>query len=104
MIYDHFYNSGVCLHYKKVGSAAKINAIIKSYSIILGMTMIYVYGIVGFTLGFSLGQVLLFHLLRGMSKEKMLNDKHIQFKYGLLNWGVALLFCYGAVALYQSYF
>jgi len=67
------------------------------------MTMIYVCGIVGFTIGFAFGQMLLFFLLRGVSKEDMLNDKYIQLKYGLLNWGVALLGGYGAILLYQRY-
>ncbi len=65
--------------------------------------MIYVYGIIGFTLGFSVGQVLLFHILRGVSKEEMLNNKSIQLKYGLLNWLIALLCGYGGIVLYQSY-
>ncbi len=65
--------------------------------------MIYVYGILGFAIGFGFGQMLLFFLLRGVSKEDMLNDKYIQLKYGLLNWGVSLLSCYGAVRLYQLY-
>jgi ABC-type antimicrobial peptide transport system permease subunit len=66
--------------------------------------MIYVYGIIGFAVGFGFGQMLLFFLLRGVSKEDMLNDKHIQLKYGFLNWSIALLCCYGAVALYRSIF
>ncbi|MCK5383960.1 MAG: hypothetical protein KAJ29_00195 [Alphaproteobacteria bacterium] len=65
--------------------------------------MIYVYGIIGFTVGFSFGQMFLFFLLRGMSREKMLNDKYIQLKYGLLNWLIAILGAYGAVFLYQRY-
>lgn len=67
------------------------------------MTMIYVYGILGFVIGFAFGQMLLSFLLRGVSKEDMLNDKHIQLKYGLMNWGLAILSCYGAIELYQRY-
>ncbi|MCK5374983.1 MAG: hypothetical protein KAJ40_06840 [Alphaproteobacteria bacterium] len=65
--------------------------------------MIYVYGIAGFILGFIIGQMLLLFLLRGVSKEEILNDKYIHLKYGLLNWAVASLFCYGAVSLYKYY-
>lgn len=65
--------------------------------------MFYVYVIAGFTVGFSLGQLFLFFLLRGVSKEKMLKDKNIHLKYGLLNWLVALLGAYLAALLYQRY-
>ncbi len=91
------------MRYKKAGSAVKINAVDNGYSKIRGMTMIYMCGMFGFAVGFGVGQVILFFLLRGVSREDMLNDKHIQLKYGLLNWAIALLSCYGTVRLYQLY-
>ena len=65
--------------------------------------MVYVYAALGFAIGFGFGQMLLFSLLRGVSREKMLKDKNIQYKYGLLNWLIAILGALAAVALYERY-
>lgn len=65
--------------------------------------MIYICAVTGFIIGFSFGQLLLFFLLRGVSREKMLEDKYIQLKYGTINWIVALFGAYAGVAIYQQY-
>ncbi|MFP4097662.1 MAG: hypothetical protein ACLFP8_03420 [Alphaproteobacteria bacterium] len=66
--------------------------------------MFYVFAISGFIAGFMAGQGFLFFLLRGVSKEDMLNDKYLHLKYGLLNWIVAGAGCYCAILLYQRYY
>ncbi len=66
--------------------------------------MVYVVGILGFISGFVLGQLILAHLLRSRTKEELLNDKIIAWKYGMLNWVIAGLTSYSAVSFYQFYF
>lgn len=66
--------------------------------------MIYVAGIVGFIGGFLVGQMALYFLLRHKSKEELLEDKSLKFKYGLLNWGFAALGSYSFIEMYKLYF
>lgn len=61
--------------------------------------MIYIMGIIGFLGGFGVGQMVLFFLLRHKTKDELLNDPALK-KYGLLNWGFAML---GAWVVVQSY-
>ena len=66
--------------------------------------MVYVAGTIGLIAGFMLGLMVLSFLLRDVSKEDLLNDPYIKWKYGMLNWGIAILCSYGAVLMYQRYF
>ncbi len=66
--------------------------------------MVYIAGIVGLVGGFVLGQMLLYFLLRHKSREDLLNDPYLKWKYGTLNWIVAGLGCYGTIELYNLYF
>lgn len=66
--------------------------------------MIYAAGIFGFIGGFALGQMVLYFLLRNVSKEDLLNDPHIKWKYGTLNWVFAILGSYSMVETYRMYF
>ncbi|MCB9990374.1 MAG: hypothetical protein H6867_03210 [Rhodospirillales bacterium] len=66
--------------------------------------MIYLVGTLGFICGFFLGQLLLLRLLRGVSNEELLNNKGLQWKFGMLNWLVALLAAASSVWLYNHYF
>ncbi len=66
--------------------------------------MIYFVGFLGLIGGFIAGQMLLYFLLRNVSAEDLLNDPYIKWKYGLLNWGIAILGVYSAVETYQRYF
>lgn len=66
--------------------------------------MIYVIGIVGFVGGFLAGQMVLYFMLRHKTNEELLNDPHLKLKYGLLNWGLAILGCYSFIQMYQYYF
>lgn len=65
--------------------------------------MVYGIGILGFIAGFIAGQMLLYFMLRHKSREELLNDPYIKWKYGLLNWGVAALGAYAFVTVYQEY-
>ena len=42
-------------------------------------------------IGFVLGMIANGYLLKGISRDKYINDKSLRLRYGLLNWGVALL-------------
>ncbi|PCJ97873.1 MAG: hypothetical protein COA45_09305 [Zetaproteobacteria bacterium] len=66
--------------------------------------MVYVAGIVGLICGFMCGLMLLSFLLRNVKKEDLVNDPYIRWKYGILNWGIAILGSYTAVSMYQKYF
>ena len=66
--------------------------------------MVYIVGFFGFLLGFFLGQMLLFFMLRHVPNEKLLSDPFIKWKFGLLNWAVAGGTCYFLVAMYNRYF
>ncbi len=66
--------------------------------------MILVMGIIGFLGGFAAGQMLLYFFLRHKSREDLLTDPHLKLKYGLLNWGCAVLGCYSFIEMYQKYF
>ena len=66
--------------------------------------MIYVIGTFGFFSGFILGQMILLVLLRGRSREELLTDRGLRWKYGALNWLVALATAASAVWIYDIYF
>ena len=66
--------------------------------------MIYVVSTIGFICGFFLGQIILLRLLRDVPKEDLLQNKGIHWKYGMLNWAVAILTAASAVWLYKHYF
>lgn len=66
--------------------------------------MVYVAGIIGFVCGFSLGLWVLSYLLKGRSREDLLQDKSLRWTYGLLAWAMAAITSYSAVALYKYYF
>ena len=48
------------------------------------------YGLSGFIIGFLVGMIANAYLLRGVPREK-LKDKEISNRYGLLNWGIAII-------------
>ena len=67
-------------------------------------SMIYVIGILGFVAGFALGQMILMRLLKNISRDELLNNPTIRWKYGTLCWIVAVMGAYSAVMLYKIYF
>lgn len=66
--------------------------------------MVYVVGFIGFIGGFIFGQMLLYFLLRHKSREQLLQDKSLKWKFGLLNWGAAIAGAWAAVETYRLYF
>ena len=66
--------------------------------------MIYIIGFIGFISGFVLGQMILLALLKDRSRQDLLNDRTIRWKYGILNWMIAGLGAYSFVVLYRLYF
>ncbi|MDB5477800.1 MAG: hypothetical protein JWM96_295 [Alphaproteobacteria bacterium] len=51
----------------------------------------WIYGLSGFIIGFLAGMLANAYLLREVPREKYLNDKKLRTRYGLMNWGIALL-------------
>lgn len=66
--------------------------------------MIYFIGTIGFICGFFLGQAILLKILRNVDNDELLDNKSLQWKYGMLNWLVAVLTSASAVWLYNQYF
>lgn len=64
--------------------------------------MVYVAGFIGLIFGFAAGQAVLFFMLRGVSKEDLLNDPYLKWKYGMINWFIAGLGVYMAVRIYEQ--
>lgn len=66
--------------------------------------MFFIIGTIGFLGGFILGQIILAYLLRHRSRDDLITDKALHWKYGLLNWVLAILTAACAVFLYDRYF
>jgi hypothetical protein len=66
--------------------------------------MVYVMGAVGVMGGFLVGQMVLYFLLRHKTTEDLLHDKKLRLKYGIINWGFALLGGYSMIEMYKLYF
>lgn len=69
-----------------------------------GCRMIYGVGTVGFICGFFLGQLILLRILRNVDNRELLSNRGLHWKYGLLNWLVAVMTAASAVWLYNTYF
>lgn len=48
--------------------------------------MIYVFGIIGFVLGFAAGLFAVHHYLRGKTRQELIHDKSLRWTYGLAVW------------------
>jgi len=66
--------------------------------------MIYLVGTIGFILGFFLGQLILLRLLKNIPNDELMEKKETLWKYGFLNWIVAVLTSASAVWLYKFHF
>jgi hypothetical protein len=66
--------------------------------------MSWVVGIIGFIVGFAAGQMLLLHMLKDRSREELLSDRNLKWKYGTFNWLIAIATCLSFLALYRYYF
>ena len=60
----------------------------------------WIYGAIGFVIGFILGMIVNARLLRGVPKAQITSDKSLRLRFGLLNWGIALLGLAIGTALY----
>lgn len=49
------------------------------------------YGLIGFIMGFVAGMLANAYLLRGIPRAELRNNKKLRTRFGLLNWGMALL-------------
>ena len=65
--------------------------------------MVYLFGVIGFFVGFAFGLMLLYVLLRHRSNRELLTDDSLKLKFGLLNWALAALGAYLFVQLYHQY-
>lgn len=66
--------------------------------------MIYLFGIVGAIVGFSIGLGTINVMLRNVPKEKLQSDQSIKWKYGLLVWGFFGLGGWLGVWIYNNHF
>ncbi len=66
--------------------------------------MVYLVGTIGFIGGFAAGQMLLYFMLRHKTKEELLNDRFLKWKYGILNWLIAALGASSFMSMYERYF
>lgn len=66
--------------------------------------MVYIMGIIGFIGGFVIGQMLLSFLLRHKTKEELLHDKSLQWKYGIINWFLAAAGAWFMADSYTKFF
>jgi len=65
--------------------------------------MIYIVSILGFIGGFLIGQLLLARFLKDVSNEDLLNDPSLHFKYGTLNWAIAIMMSVAVTHLYNIF-
>ena len=66
--------------------------------------MIYVAGILGFVGGFALSQMILYFFLRNKTKEELLEDRYLKWKYGTLSWAITIFSTYTMIETYRLYF
>ena len=48
--------------------------------------------------------MLLLRLLKDRTRDELLNDRSLRWKYGLFNWMIAIATCILAIGLYRYYF
>lgn len=66
--------------------------------------MIWLVGIVGFISGFAAGQMILLRLLKDRTRDELLSDRSLRWRYGLFNWLIAIGTCVCAIITYRHYF
>lgn len=65
--------------------------------------MTYLIAGAGFIGGFSLGLYLISQFLKGRSRQELVSDKSLRWKYGLIVWVMAGLGAWSAVWAYGQY-
>lgn len=66
--------------------------------------MVYLFAVIGFVFGFSVGLGSINVALRYKTKEQIQNDKSLRWKYGILVWVFAIIGGWLGVQLYNTYF
>jgi len=66
--------------------------------------MVYLFAIIGFVFGFSIGLGSINVALRYKSTKEIQSDKALRWKYGLLVWGFAFVGGWIGVQIYNNYF
>lgn len=61
----------------------------------------WLYGVTGFVIGFILGMIVNARLLKGIPKEQYTKDAALRTRFGLLNWGIALIGMAIGMALFK---
>jgi ABC-type antimicrobial peptide transport system permease subunit len=59
----------------------------------------WIYGLLGFVIGFIIGMGMNMYLLQEMPREELRRNKDMRFRYGLLNWAVAFIGMFIALTL-----
>ncbi len=63
--------------------------------------MIYLYGVIGFILGFAAGLCVINLFLRHYSSRELLKDRSLRWTYGLAVWLFAALGVWGGIWLHN---
>ena len=63
--------------------------------------MIYLFGVIGFVLGFAGGLFVINLFLKSYNKRQLMSDKSLRWTYGLAVWIFAGLGTYAGIWLYQ---
>ena len=66
--------------------------------------MVYLFGIIGFLGGFSIGVFLIHFFLKNKPKSELMQNKSLRWTYGLAVWVCAGLGVWAAVNAYHHYF
>lgn len=66
--------------------------------------MVYLFGIIGFVLGFSAGLIIINLFLKNYTGRQLRQDKSLRWTYGLAVWIFAGLGAWGGVWLFERSF
>jgi hypothetical protein len=66
--------------------------------------MVYVFGFIGFVLGFAAGLFIINMFLKGYRGRDLLNNRSLKYTYGLAVWIIAALGAWGGVWFYNRTF
>lgn len=66
--------------------------------------MVYLFAVIGFVFGFSVGLGSINVALRYKSTDEIKSDKSLRWKYGLLVWAFAFVGGWLGVMIYNNYF
>ena len=66
--------------------------------------MIYVFGVVGFIIGFVAGLFIINMFLKQLSRRDLVEDKSLRWTYGLAVWIMGALGAWGGTWLYSRSF